>query len=94
MNVIILNTEVFFKYKSKIGIMLYTKENSEKMNFFTGHRHLKLNRDQVEKPSVEEIELAVLIDDDLRELADDNDLVEIHNDDSLEDYIEYYSSFN
>lgn len=94
MTAIILNPELFFSYKSEIGIMLYTKDNSDELNFFTGHKHLLLKRDQVDTPSVTEIEDAILTNDHLRELAEDNNLVEIHHDDELEDYMEYYTSFN
>ena len=94
MNAIILNPEVFTQYKSKIGIMLYTEEDSTQVNFFTGHEHLKLDRNQVETPSIEKIEDAILADDHLRELAVDHNLVEIHYNDESEDYIEYYSTFN
>lgn len=94
MNAIILNPEVFFKYKSQIGIMLYTEDNSKELNFFTGHKHLVLERNQVEEPSIEEIEDAILANENLRELAEDNDLVEIHHDNDIEDYMQYYSDFN
>lgn len=94
MNAIILKPEVFFKYKSQIGIMLFTEDNSKELNFFTGHKHLVLERNQVETPSIEQIEDAILSDDHLRELAEDNNLVEIHHDDDSEDYMEYYSTFN
>ena len=94
MNAIILNPEVFFKYKSQIGIMLYTEDNSKELNFFTGHKHLVLERNQVEEPSIEEIQDAILSDDHLRQLAEDNNLVEIHDNTEAEDYMEYYSSFN
>ena len=94
MQAIILNPEVFTQYKSKIGIMLYTEEDSTQVNFFTGHEHLKLDRNQVETPSIETIEDAILSDDHLRELAVDHNLVEIHYNDETEDYMEYYSTFN
>ena len=94
MNVIILKPEVFTQYKSQIGIMLYTEENSPQVNFFTGQKHLKLDRNQVETPSIEEIEDAILDNEDLRELAEDNDLVEIRHDNDIEDYMQYYSEFN
>ena len=94
MNAIILNPEVFIQYKSQIGIMLYTEENSKEINFFTGHKHLKLDRNQVETPSIEQIEDAILSDDHLRELAVDHNLVEIHYRDDADDYTEYYSIFN
>ena len=93
MNAIILKPEVFTQYKSKIGIMLYTEENSPQVNFFTGHKHLKLDSNQVEEPSIEQIEDAIIGDDHLRELAEDHNLVEIHHDET-EDYMEYYSDFN
>ena len=94
MQAIILNPEVFFKYKSQIGIMLYTEEDSKELNFFTGHKHLVLDREEVEIPSIEKIQEAVLTDDHLRELAEDNNLIEIHYNDGTEEYMEYYSTFN
>jgi hypothetical protein len=94
MNKIILNQNAFTQYKSEIGIILYTKDHSSQVNFFTGHKHLKLDRSQLEIPSTEEIEDAILSNDDLRELAEDNNLVEIHYNDDAEDWMEYYSSFD
>ena len=94
MNAIILKPEVFTQYKSQIGIMLYTEENSKEINFFTGLKHLKVDRNQVEVASIEEIRDAILADDHLRELAEDNNLVEIHHDDETEDYMQYYTDFN
>lgn len=94
MNAIILKPEVFTQYKNQIGIMLYTEESSSQVNFFTGHKHLKLDRNQIEVPSIEQIEDAILADDYLRELAEDHNLVEIHHDTEAEDYMEYYSDFN
>lgn len=94
MNVIILKPEVFTQYKSQIGIMLYTEDNSPQVNFFNGEKHLKLDRNQLETPSIEEIEDAIQSNNELRELAEDNDLVEIHHDDDIEDYMQYYSEFN
>ena len=94
MNVIILKPEVFTQYKSQIGIMLYTEENSPQVNFFNGEKHLKLDRNLLETPSIEEIEDAIQSNNELRELAEDNDLVEIHHDDDIEDYMQYYSEFN
>jgi len=94
MNAIILNPDAFTQYKSEIGIMLYTEDHSSQVNFFTGHKHLKLDRSELEIPSTEEIEDAILSNDHLRELAEDNNLVEIHYNDDAEDYMKYYSSFN
>ena len=94
MNAIILNPELFIQYKSKIGIMLYTEEDSPQVNLFTGYEHLKLDRDQVKAPSIEEIEDAVVSNEHLRELAEDHNLIEIHYNDETEDYLEYYSTFN
>ena len=63
-------------------------------DLFTGYEHLKLDRDQVKAPSIEEIEDAVVSNEHLRELAEDHNLVEIHYNDDTEDYMEYYSAFN
>lgn len=94
MNAIILNPELFIQYKSKIGIMLYTEQDSPQVNLFTGYEHLKVDRNQIKTPSIEEIEDAVVSDEHLRELAEDHNLVEIHYNDDTEDYMEYYSTFN
>jgi len=94
MNAIILNPEQFIQYKSKIGIMLYTQEDSPQVNFFTGYEHLKLDRNQIETPSLEKIQDAVVSNEHLRELAEEFNLVEIHYNDDTEDYMDYYSTFN
>ena len=94
MQAIILNPEVFIQYKSKIGIMLYSEDNSSQVNFFTGYEHLKLDRSQLETPSLEKIQEAVVSNEHLRELAEDHNLIEIHYNDETEDYLEYYSTFN
>jgi len=94
MNAIILNPEKFIQHKSKIGIMLYTEEDSSQVNFFDGYDHLKLDRNQIEIPSLEKIQDAVVSSEHLRELAEDFNLVEIHYNDDTEDYMEYYSTFN
>ena len=94
MKIIILNPELFIQYKSKIGIMLHTEKDSSKVNFFTGQEHLKLNRNQIEMLSMEEIEDAILSDDHLRELAEDNNLVEIHHHYYADEFMEYYNQFN
>jgi len=94
MNAIILNTEKFIQYKSKIGIMLYTEEDSPQVNFFDGYEHLKLDRSKIEIPSLEKIQDAVVSSEHLRELAEEYKLVEIHYNDETEDYMDYYSTFN
>jgi len=94
MQAIILNPELFIQYKSEIGIMLYTENDSKEVNFFTGHKHIKVDRSQTELVSIQQIEDAVIANDHLRELAEDHNLVEIHHDDEPEEYMEYYSSFN
>lgn len=94
MNAIILNPESFIQYKSKIGIMLYPKDKSLEVNFFDGYEHLKLDRSKIETPTLEKIQDAVVSNEYLRELAEEHNLVEIHYNDDVEDYMDYYSTFN
>lgn len=90
----ITNPELFIQYKKQIGIMLYSEDKSTQVNFFTGHKHLKIDRDQVESASIEEIINAIESNHYLRELAEDHDLVEIHEEYEPDNYMEYYSIFN
>lgn len=94
MKITITNPELFVQYKNQIGIMLYSEGKSTQVNFFTGHKHLKLERNQVESVSIEEIEKALHTNDYLRELAEDHDLVEIQEEYEPDDYMQYYSDYN
>ena len=74
--------------------MLYSEDKSTQVNFFTGHKHLKLDRNQVETASTEQIVNAIQTNDYLRELAEDHDLVEIQEEYEADNYMEYYTEFN
>jgi hypothetical protein len=90
MNIIILNPEQFFQYKTKIGIMLYSEEESNTINLFTGNKHLVVERSDVELASNDAIQDALHSNSELRELADEENLIEIHQD-SPEEYLMYLS---
>ena len=94
MKITITNPELFVQYKNQIGITLFTEDKSTHVNFFTGHKHLKLDRNQVEKASTEQIVNAIETNDYLRELAEDHDLIEIQEDYEPDNYMEYYTEFN
>jgi hypothetical protein len=94
MKITITNPELFVQHKNQIGIMLYSEDKSTQVNFFTGHKHLKLDRNQVETASTEQIVNAIQTNDYLRELAEDHDLVEIQEEYEADNYMEYYTEFN
>ena len=94
MKITITNPELFVQYKNQIGIMLYTDEESTQVNFFTGHKHLKVDHKEVKKTSTEQIVNAIETNDYLRELAEDHDLVEIQEEYEPDNYMEYYTEFN
>jgi hypothetical protein len=94
MKITITNPELFVQHKNQIGIMLYSEDKSTQVNFFTGHKHLKVDRNQVEIASTEQIVNAIQTNDYLRELAEDHDLVEIQEEYEPDNYMEYYSEFN
>jgi hypothetical protein len=94
MKITITNPELFVQHKNQIGIMLYSEDKSTQVNFFTGHKHLKLDRKLVEPVSITQIETAIQTNDYLRELAEDHDLVEIQEEYEPDNYMEYYTEFN
>ncbi len=94
MKIIITNPELFAQHKNQIGIMLYSEDKSTQVNFFTGHKHLKLDRTLVEPVSITQIETAIQTNNYLRELAEDHDLVEIQEEYEPDNYMEYYSDYN
>lgn len=94
MKITITNPELFVQHKNQIGIMLYSEENKNQINFFTGHKHLKLDRKLVEPVSITQIEKAIQTNNYLRELAEDYDLVEIQEEYEHDNYMEYYSDYN
>ena len=94
MKITITNPELFVQHKNQIGIMLYLEDKSTQVNFFTGHKHLKVDRKEVKKASTEEIVNAIETNDYLRELAEDHDLVEIQEEYEADNFMEYYTEFN
>ena len=77
MKIKITQASSFVIYRGTIGIVLYTPENSLKVNFFTGRDHREVNRKSIGSPSMEKLEDELYVNDELRSLAEENELIEI-----------------
>jgi len=93
-NTTILSTVSFAKYKSKIGLILYSNEDMDIVNLFTGHKHLEVNRNDTTSLTPEEITEELSRNAELKQLAYENDLIEIHSQDTFTSYLNYASKYN
>tara|TARA_R110002051_G_scaffold272542_1_gene333027 strand:- start:1864 stop:2133 length:270 start_codon:yes stop_codon:yes gene_type:complete len=83
----------FVKYKGKIGLVLYTPEHYLKVNYFNGRDTHSINRSKLGSPSMEELERVLLENEELRHLAQENELIEIEYQERLE-FLKYAGSYN
>ena len=63
------------------------------VNFFNGDDHCKANRSKLGSPSMEKLEEVLLENPELRELAYEHNLIEIHKQQVL-DFLQYANSYN
>tara|TARA_R100000742_G_C4227056_1_gene49447 strand:- start:320 stop:589 length:270 start_codon:yes stop_codon:yes gene_type:complete len=88
-----LKPEVFVKYKGKIGMVLFTPEHYLKVNYFNGRDVKSVNRDKLSSPTMESLNEELLNNDELRQLAQDNDIIDVDYQQVL-DFLEYAGSYN
>lgn len=94
MKIIILNKEAFVKYKGKVGVVLFTQENSLTVNFFDGYSHKKANRTDIGIPSTNEIYEALETYQGLQETCTEYDIAYMdHHTDDVQ-YLNYCKSYN
>ena len=102
MNIVVVNCFHFnsfaidytTQHKNKIGIIMYTSLENPIVNLFTGEQHYTVKRNELESPTVNDLNDTLHDSPELRELALDNNLIEIHHRDHLSDYLNYVSSYN
>jgi hypothetical protein len=94
MQILILEREQFVQHKNNIGIIMYTSSDNPIVNLFTGEQHYTVNRNELESPEVNDLNNTLHDNHELRELALDNNLIEVHHRDLISDYINYVSSYN
>ncbi len=87
-------TEPFVSWGNAIGIVLYSRENDTHVNFFTGDMtHSRVNREELGSPSLVELKLELENNDSLRYLAEENKLITVTHQHTL-DFLEYATSYN
>jgi len=94
MQILILEREQFVQHKNNIGIIMYTSLENPIVNLFTGEQHYTVKRNELESPTVDDLNNTLHDNPELRELALDNNLIEVHHRDLVSDYINYVSSYN
>jgi hypothetical protein len=92
-NIYVTTPEVFAQYKSKIGIILFSNQDQTIVNFYTGDKHLRVNRDELRTLTLEAIEKELNRNEELKELAYENNLIELHTQDA-QAYMNYVSTYN
>jgi hypothetical protein len=92
-NIYVKTLEAFAKYKSSIGVILYSNPDQTTVNLYTGDKHLRVNRDEISIPTLDAIEKELNRNDELKELAYENNLIELHSQDA-ESYMNYVSTYN
>lgn len=94
MKVEIIYPEKFATWGNAIGVILYSREQDEFVNLFTGDmEHSRVNRKEIGSPSLVELELELEHNESLRYLAKQNQLITVTYQHTL-DFLEYASSYN
>ena len=93
MQVLILKPEQFVQHKKKIGILLYNTESTPTVNLFIGDQHVVIKRNEILSPLIDDLNEYLLANEDLRDLALEHNLIEVHDQDR-NSYLNYYSTYN
>jgi|TARA_R110000744_G_C19265057_1_gene551780 hypothetical protein len=94
MQILILEREQFVQHKKNIGIIMYTSLANPIVNLFTGEQHYTVKRNELESPDMNDLNNTLHDNHELRELALDNNFIEVHHRDPISEYINYVSSYN
>ena len=92
-NIHLISQEPFIEYKSKVGIILAACPNDNTINIFVNGRHLVVKRDEISTPSNEAIEKELIRNEELKDLAYEYNLIELHSQD-VESYLTYATYYN
>jgi hypothetical protein len=93
-HIVILAQKSFAQYKSEIGLINLYISDKPTVDFYTGNKHLVLQRDELSIPSFETIEKELNRNDELKHMAHEHNLIEIHNQDTIGSYLSYVSNYN
>jgi|TARA_R100000742_G_C4278762_1_gene101994 hypothetical protein len=94
MKITFIKPELFVQHNRNIGIVLFSREQDQHVNFFTGDmEHKRVNRNELGSPSMNYLEAELLTNESLRLLAVDNNIITLNYQQSL-DFLEYAVSYN
>tara|TARA_R110002020_G_scaffold17044_16_gene60318 strand:- start:990 stop:1274 length:285 start_codon:yes stop_codon:yes gene_type:complete len=94
MKITFIKPELFVQHNRNIGIVLFSREQDQHVNFFTGDmEHRRVNRNELGSPSMNYLEAELLTNESLKLLAIDNNIITINYQQSL-DFLEYAVSYN
>jgi hypothetical protein len=95
MKIIITCPEAFAMTQNlEIGLILYDDQKEETLNLFTGEEYLTVKRTSLTIPLESDLELELLHNEELRELAYENHKILIMHPDTMDEYIKYALSYN
>ena len=89
---IILKPQSIMQYKSMIGVVLYNEDDI--LTFSTGHKIYRIKEKDLTHPLNDLIEKTFDRNDDLKHLAIEHDIIEVHQRDSIETYLSYVKTYN
>ena len=90
----ILSQQSFVQYKEVIGLIDLYNSDQTTVDIYTGNKHLVLQRDELSIPNIEAIEKELDRNDELKHMAHEHNLIEIHNQDTIGSYLSYVSNYN
>ena len=94
MKITFIKPELFVQHNRNIGIVLFSREQDQHVNFFTGDMsHHVLNRNLIGSPSMVDLDLELLANDSLRYLAIENNLISVSHQHEIE-FLKYADSYN
>jgi hypothetical protein len=91
-NIHLISQEPFVEYKSKIGVIL-DDTNQNAIDIFVNGKHLVVKRDELSTPSNNAVEKELTRNDELKEMAYENNLIELHSQDA-DSYLAYATYYN
>lgn len=90
----ILSIESFAQHKSDIGLIELYDTDQTTVDLYTGHKHLVIERDELTIPTLEAIEKELNRNAELKHMAHEHNIIEIHNQDAIGSYLSYVSKYN
>tara|TARA_R110002167_G_scaffold28560_6_gene95859 strand:- start:2419 stop:2703 length:285 start_codon:yes stop_codon:yes gene_type:complete len=92
-NIVIKSQASFAQYKSYIGLIELYVSDQTNVDLYTGHKHFVIERDELSIPSIEAIKQELNRNDELKYLAHEYNLIELHSQDKV-GFLSYVSLYN